>query len=343
MRSTTVHKYLEELETIPLLDVRSPAEFQKGHIPSAMNLPLFSDAERAEVGTLYKQKSKETAMMKGLEIAGAKMSWYVKEAKRLVDGSNIALHCWRGGKRSSSMATLLEFTGNKTTVIEGGYKAYRNYILHAFSNELSKLIVIGGATGSGKTELLHELKKRGEQVVDLEKIAHHKGSAFGALGEKSQPTVEQFENDLFEVIRKLDTKKRIWVENESNSIGRVFIPAGFWDQLCQAFLIELEVPFENRVERLIRIYADFPKEKLIGSLEKIRKRLGGLNIKNAIAAYEANDMETAAGIALKYYDKAYLHATQKKKFKRKESLNTHLLDTNEIADQLIQLAQRYDY
>ena len=328
---------------MPLLDVRSPSEYSKGHIPNALNLPLFGDKERAEIGTIYRQKSKDLALLKGLDFAGSKMSWFVKQASSLAEGNKVTLHCWRGGKRSASMATLLEFIGIETNVIEGGYKAYRKHLLNAFSNSLPKLIVIGGATGSGKTELLHELKRRGEQVIDLEGLAHHKGSAFGALGEHPQPTVEQFENNLFEVFRKIDAGKRVWVENESNSIGRVFIPSGFWDQLCKAFLIEIDVPFEKRVERLIKYYACFPKEQLMESLEKIRKRLGGLAVKNATAAYEAGDLASATGIALKYYDKAYNHATGKKNFCRKELFKTSHSGTEETVTQILQLAQNNDY
>ncbi|NJN34457.1 MAG: tRNA 2-selenouridine(34) synthase MnmH, partial [Saprospiraceae bacterium] len=134
------------------------------------------------------------------------------------------LYCWRGGKRSGSMAWLLSFAGFDVATVAGGYKNYRNLVLQSFENQSLKLIILGGKTGSGKTQILKELEKKGEQIIDLEALAHHKGSAFGWIGEEKQPSSEQFENSLFEVIRKIDPTKRVWVENESRNIGTVFIP-----------------------------------------------------------------------------------------------------------------------
>ena len=192
-----------------LLDVRTPAEFAQGHVPGAQNLPLFSDEERAEVGTLYKQVNPERAFLRGLDLAGAKMSWYVREAMRLAPNRKVAVHCWRGGQRSGSLATLLSFAGFDVQVVQGGYKAYRTHVLEQFALRKSKFVVLGGKTGSGKTEILKQLASLGEQVIDLEALANHKGSAFGALGEEPQPRVEQFENNLFAILKKMDHQRRI--------------------------------------------------------------------------------------------------------------------------------------
>jgi tRNA 2-selenouridine synthase len=213
-------------ESIPIIDVRSPKEFAQGHIPGAHNLPLFSDAERALVGTCYKQKGKEPAIKLGLEIVGLKMTSFVEDAAKMAPGKKIMLHCWRGGMRSSCMAWLLELTGFQVAILKGGYKAYRNYVLSVFQKDF-KLKVLGGRTGSGKTHLLQLVQDKGKQIIDLEAIAHHKGSAFGKIGFAAQPTSEQFENDLARKLQMLDLQHEIWIEDESKGIGRCFIPLNF--------------------------------------------------------------------------------------------------------------------
>ncbi len=343
MDSVQIEKYFSSLQMLPLLDVRSPGEYAKGHIPGAANLPLFSDGERAEVGTLYKQVNKQAAMVKGLEFAGKKLAWYIEQAQNLPAGENVVVHCWRGGKRSSSIATLLEFAGFRATTIEGGYKSYRNFVLRQFAERRFKMIVLGGETGSGKTDVLKCLSQKEEQVIDLEGLANHKGSAFGALGEDPQPTVEQFENNLFDAIKDMDTSRRVWIENESKSVGRVFVPQGLWDQLCSSIYIELVVPFEKRVDRLIGLYGHFPKGDLISSIQKIEKRMGGQNVKKAVEAFEAGDVRMATAVALKYYDKTYKHASHKKPFSKKHQLKTFNDDPSKTADKLIALANEHKY
>ena len=342
MKSISFDQYFNEKELWPLLDVRSPKEFAKGHVPGAYNLPIFDDEERAEIGTLYKQNSKESAMMRGLEIAGSKMTRYVEQARFLLAGKEVAVHCWRGGKRSASMGTLLEFMGYDVQILQSGYKAYRKLILSDFLEKKLKIVVLGGKTGSGKTEVLKKLKAAGEQIIDLEGLANHKGSAFGALGEKPQPTVEQFENNLYEVFRKLDPDRRVWVENESKSIGRVFIPEGLWSQMAQGTLALIEVPFERRVSRLVNDYGSFPSEELVFSLQKVSKRMGFNNVKEAMDAFKVGNLEKATGIALSYYDKAYQHATDKKPFAQKINLQTDNTDPAKTALQLIKLANEYE-
>ncbi len=343
MRSISFEKYFSLKQLPPLIDVRSPGEFEKGHVPRAFNLPLFSNEERAEVGTLYKQTSREAAMLKGLEIAGKKITTYVTHAKKIIKGKDVCFHCWRGGRRSTSMATLIEFMGYNVMTLEGGYKAYRRFVRREFHEKKMNLIVLGGKTGAGKTDVLKELSHLGEQVIDLEKLACHKGSAFGALGEKPQPTVEQFENNLYEELRKMNLSNRVWIENESKSIGRIFVPDGFWEQLGKAVFFELDVPFENRVERLVREYDQFPKEELIAAVEKIKKRMGGQNVKAAIEAYEKGHVEDATAIALRYYDKAYQHATDQKEFSVKHLLESTNAVPFSTAEKLIEQANEHGY
>ncbi|HMQ64252.1 MAG TPA: tRNA 2-selenouridine(34) synthase MnmH [Flavilitoribacter sp.] len=308
---TDPEKLPELLADRVLFDVRTPAEFDAGHIPGAVNLPLFTNEERAEIGTIYKQVDPRLAFLRGLELVGPKMRQYVEQASASAPDLSAVVHCWRGGQRSESMGWLLEKSGFDITVLNGGYKAFRRHALEYLCALPHPLIVLGGYTGSGKTEVLHVLKRKGERVVDLEGLARHKGSAFGALGELPQPTVEQFENDLWAAFREIPSTLPVWVEDESRSIGRVYQPDGFWRNLLSSTLIQVIVPVELRVERLVREYGAFPKEDLAESFVKISKRIGGQHVKAALEAISRDDLSTAAHIALQYYDKTYQHTLER--------------------------------
>jgi tRNA 2-selenouridine synthase len=338
MHKITADVLLESTKDRVLLDVRTPAEFAIGHIPGAYNLPLFSNEERVVVGTLYKQQSPDKAFLKGLEYAGARMPDYVKEARLLAPRGKIVVHCWRGGQRSGSLSWLLAFAGMDVQVLQGGYKAYRQYIHRQFGERPLRMLVLGGPTGSAKTKILHELAALGEQVIDLEKLAQHKGSAFGALGEEAQPTVEQFENELYASFANINPQRRVWIENESRGIGKVFMPQGFWEQFRQSPLIDLVMPFEQRVAFLVETYASFAVEDLMASFYGIERRLGGLNLKLALAALQAGDFASAAAIALRYYDKSYLHANEKCNFHPVWPFEVTNQSLRERAEQLIQFA-----
>lgn len=288
-----------------ILDVRSPGEYAQGHIPGALSFPLFSDEERAAVGTTYKQVGKEEAMELGLRFVGPKMESFVKQAKMLAPERKLAVHCWRGGQRSGSMAWLLRQAGFDVVTLEGGYKAYRQEVLNGFITSPVKLIVIGGKTGSGKTKILHALHQLGEQIIDLEGIAHHKGSAFGFIGELPQPTVEQFENSLYEAVVKQNPAQPVWVENESRSIGRVFIPEGFWVKMKSNPLIIVEIPDAARIENLLSDYVLTDRAELETGFKKIATKLGGQHLKAALEALQESNFADAARIALAYYDKTY--------------------------------------
>ncbi len=338
MHKITADILLENTKDRVLLDVRTPAEFTIGHIPGAYNLPLFSNEERVVVGTLYKQQSPDKAFLKGLEYAGARMPDYVKEARLLAPRGKIVVHCWRGGQRSGSLSWLLSFAGMDVQVLQGGYKAYRQYIHRQFSERPLRILVLGGPTGSAKTKILHELAALGEQIIDLEKLAQHKGSAFGSLGEDAQPTVEQFENELYATFTNIDPQRRVWIENESRGIGKVFMPQGFWEQFRQSPLIDLVMPFEQRVAFLVETYASFAVEDLMASFYGIERRLGGQNLKLALAALQTGDFASAAAIALRYYDKSYLHANEKCNFHPVWPFEVTNQSLRERAEQLIQFA-----
>lgn len=298
---------LKELPDRVLLDVRSPGEYAHGHMPGALPFPLFSDEERARVGTLYKQTGPEAALQLGLELVGPKMAGFVRDAGTLAPGKRLAVHCWRGGQRSQSVAWLLRTAGFDVVTLEGGYKFYRRHVLDYFEQPVFRFLVLGGSTGSGKTKVLQAMQALGEQILDLEAIAHHKGSAFGSIGEAPQPTVEQFENNLFEAMRRLDPARPVWLENESRSIGRVFIPDGLWAQMSTAPLYTIEIPQEARLKNLLAGYVGIDKSELQAAFHKIQKKLGGQHLKTALEALERDDYAAAAEVALVYYDKTYQH------------------------------------
>ena len=318
-----------------ILDVRTPAEFAKGHIPTAKNFPLFSDEERKVVGTIYKKQSPEEAMVKGLEFVGPKMSGFVTDAKKISEGKKMLVHCWRGGKRSGSLGWLLKMAGQDVSTLVGGYKAYRNLAAQQFGERKLNVRILSGKTGCGKTEILHALRDQGEQIIDLEGLANHKGSAFGSLGEKDQPTTEQFENNLYEAFRHIDPERIVWVENENRLVGRVYIPEGFWKQMKAAPLINLERPVEERVDIIMHHYGEASMEGLKASFGKIKKRLGGQNYQAALAALDEKDLPTAIKIALYYYDKAYQYYLDKNEAPQQEKLVVENTTNAEIAKQII--------
>lgn len=287
-----------------IIDVRTPAEFMQGHIPGALNIPLFTDSERVVVGTLYLHEGKDVAVEKGLEFVGPRMAALVREAKKVSEGKILYVHCWRGGMRSASMAWLFRTAGLKAVVLKGGYKAYRQ----SFAELLQlpwKLLILGGPTGCGKTDILHALRQRGEQILDLEGLANHKGSAFGALGQEPQPTTEQFQNNLHHTFRSLDPDRWLWSECESLSIGKVFLPQELFNKMLAAPFIYLYLPLSCRIERLLKEYGNFSEEELIASFRKIERKLGGERTTQAIKLLEDKKIAEASAIALQYYDKSY--------------------------------------
>lgn len=295
-----------------IIDVRAPIEFHKGHMANAVNIPLFEDAERAEIGTLYKQQGKETAITRGLEIVSPKMVSFVSQVKPLTKNKKAFVYCFRGGMRSNSFSWLLNTSGLDTCILRGGYKAFRNHVLTSFADK-KQIILLGGKTGSGKTDVLKQLAQSSFQMIDLEGLAHHKGSAFGSINEQKQNPQQVFENELYNELSLLDDSRPVLFEDESQNIGYNRIPYPLWLQMKEVPIIKLEIPFELRVQKLVDDYTTVDIEALKSAVKKIAQQLGTLNTKLCLQYLDDRNLADVARLSLLYYDKAYEHSYDKKK------------------------------
>ncbi len=304
----------ENLSNYLIIDVRSPGEYAHAHIPNAFSLPLFTDEERAAIGTTYKQESREAAIKLGLPFFGIKMQnmieqvegWAANYEKTNGKKPIILIHCWRGGMRSAAVAWLLDLYGLKTEQLTGGYKAYRNWVLAQFEKDYI-MKVLGGFTGSGKTEILLQLQKSKLPVIDLEGLANHKGSAFGALGQNAQASQEQFENNLARALLNISSQHPyFWIEDESQRIGTNMLPITFFKNMRNSICYFIDIPFDARLQFIAQAYGKFAVADLIAATLRIQKRLGGLETKTAVNLLVENNIEGAFSILLKYYDKVYL-------------------------------------
>ena len=343
--SIDVREFWAESRHLPVIDVRTPSEFEVGHIPGAINVPLFSDDERVTVGTLYANQGHDAAVMEGLSIVGPKMSALAqvaqsKVAQRQSDTTKVLVHCWRGGMRSQSMAWLLGVAGLEPAVLKGGYKSFRQ-LAHATIHRQWNLVVVSGLTGAGKTRILSALNAAGEQTCDLEALANHRGSAYGGIAQGAQPSTEQFENDLFACLDGLDPARRVWVEDEGSRIGRVIVPQPFYEQVRHAPAVFLDVDLERRVENLMDDYQELPVDGLIEATRKIRKRLGGQRTDKALAAIEAGDLKTAVETTLSYYDRTYMKAANKMPRSIMKSLVANGLTDQQVVNECLTLSETF--
>jgi tRNA 2-selenouridine synthase len=308
IKKLEVIDFLKAAENIPIIDVRTPSEYEYGHIVDAHNIPLFTNEERAIIGTTYKKIGRHPAILQGFELIGGRWAEYLRQAEILSPEKKILVHCWRGGMRSGAMAWALSMYGFEVGLLVGGYKAYRKICRASFEKEYP-LIVLGGKTGSAKTETLQQMSMQGEQVIDLEYLAQHQGSSFGSMGKMIQPSQEHFENLLFSDLDKMDCSKRIWVENESILIGKMVIPVNIYRQMKACTVIQMNIPIEERITFLNNVYGKLDKEFLKESTIKIAKRLGPLSTKETLAAIEEGRMKDFIRNVLFYYDKTYNHGT----------------------------------
>lgn len=317
VQKINIEEFLALAATYPVLDVRSPGEYKHAHIPGAYSFPLFTDEERKVVGTAYKQQSRQEAIKIGLSYFGVKMRSMVEEAETILanwqktrgnslpSDNCVLVHCWRGGMRSGGVAWLLDLYGFKVYTLVGGYKSFRRWALDQFEQTYS-FRILAGFTGSGKTPLLEKLGRAGENVIDLETLAHHKGSAFGNLGMPQQPSQEQFENKLALALFSAAQKPApIWIEDESQRIGDVNTPMNIWQQMRGTQVYFIDIPFEERLKHIVAEYGKHERERLVNAIIRIKKRLGGLETKEAINALVEDRVEDCFRILLTYYDKWY--------------------------------------
>lgn len=326
-----IEKFLELAAHHPVFDVRSPGEYTHAHIPGSYSMPLFTDEERKIVGTAYKQESREQAIKLGLDFFGPKMRKMVdivegigkedpEKQNQIPDSRILLVYCWRGGMRSGAVSWLLDMYGFKVYTLVGGYKKFRNMVLDTFKLPF-QFNILGGYTGSGKTELLKTLKEKGETIIDLEGIANHKGSAFGNIGMPDQPGQEMFENLLAMKLREVRSQKSeigdpqtsdfrhptspFWLEDESQRIGRVNIPHDLWKNMRQSPVFFLDIPFDERLKHIVQEYGQLEREKVAEAIERISQKLGNLNAKTAILLLNEGKITESFDILLKYYDKFY--------------------------------------
>ena len=302
-----------------IIDVRSPSEFADDHLPGAINLPVLDDAERARIGTIYKQESPFRARRLGAAIIARRaadflegtLAGYPRDFQPL-------LYCWRGGMRSQSLATILSAVGWRTRLLEGGYKAYRKHLIESFQRHLEsqafRFVIVGGLTGSGKTRMLLKMQDLGHQIIDLEGIAEHRGSALGESTTRPQPSQKRFENLLWESLRQLDPSRPIFLESESSRIGSVQIPAALWKQMGCSPSIEILIPRQLRAEYLLDHYGHFVRDPdlLRSKLLKLRHLHGAGQLETWEQQISSGDWpEFTESILQVHYDPAYTRSRKK--------------------------------
>ncbi len=326
----------------PIIDVRSPKEFNQGHWPGSINLPLFSDKERETIGKAYKLEGSESAVILGVKIAGPKINAIKNELEEIMKGtfkrslnktySIVKIYCWRGGMRSASFCWLSNLLGFNSIILQGGYKSYRRWVLKSFS-ENWPIKLMGGRTGTGKTNLLLELKEKGIAIIDLEGIANHRGSSFGSLGQPPQPSTEHFENMLLEELVKYKRAKAIWLEAESANLGKCRIPKELFNQMKNSFVLEIERSKEERVKELINVYSNFEKSSLEEATNRISRRLGPQRTRKAIESITEGNWDEACLAMLDYYDKCYDY--ELKKAPQRKTISISGLNTKDAAIRLV--------
>ena len=303
--------------TSPIIDVRSPSEFRQGHWPGAVNIPLFSDSEREAIGKSYKKESRLKAILQGLKVT-------IPNAKNLLEiilqittkkeGKNksLRIYCWRGGMRSSAFAWLARTIGIRTYLLKGGYKNYRKWVLNQFEADLP-IRLLGGKTGTRKTDLLNYINEENIHVIDLEGIANHRGSSFGSLGMKEQPSTQQFENILAESLDSFQKNSaiEIWLEAESSNLGKCRIPNSLYTKMKKAPILEIIKDKNERVSNLVNVYSQNSQTELNDAVNRISKRLGPQRTQEALIAIERKEWSKACEAMLYYYDKCYEYELNK--------------------------------
>jgi tRNA 2-selenouridine synthase len=298
------------LDSHLLVDVRTPLEYAEDHIPGALNVPLLTNEERVEIGTLYKQVGPLAARRRGLVLTAGRLPAMVDEIEEAAAGRPIVVYCWRGGLRSKTVASILELTGIPARQLTGGYKAYRQVVTSYFEpfHPPGPLVVLHGMTGIGKTTLLEHLRQDGFAVIDLEGLACHRGSAFGSLGlTQEHLSQKRFESLLWDAFRQVPSGRPILVEGESRRIGRLNLPGSMYDVMRESVKLWCEASLPTRIQRLSDEYGKPEyKEKMAEALLRIQKKLGGEAFQELSGYLERWELdELIAGLIVHYYDRLY--------------------------------------
>lgn len=319
IKTLDVDDFLSKIsDNILLIDARSEAEFLQGNIPGSINIPLLNNEQRIVIGTIYKQKGREAAVKKGFELIGPHFYQKFEQIAELAFDKKVMIYCWRGGMRSGILSWMMSLANYEVFTLKGGYKSFRKKVLEINSSNYT-FIVVGGKTGCGKTKCLQLLKAKNEQIIDLENLANHRGSAFGQNENSGQPSNENFENLLAFELLKCNHQQKIWIENESRLIGKIKIPDNLYNQLKSSFLIELKIEKSERVKRIIDEYVKTDTSNLIASTKKIERKLGNQRMREAIEALESKDYNTWVNFILHYYDQTYTYGLNKRNGKKIEA------------------------
>ncbi len=298
-----------------VIDVRSPAEFALDHVPQAVNCPVLDDAERAQIGTLYKRVSPFDAKKAGAALVSKNIARHIEERFRgRGRGWRPLVYCWRGGQRSAAMAHVLREVGWDAATLEGGYRAYRREVMAQLEilPARFRFRVVCGATGSGKSRLLEALAARGAQVLDLERLACHRGSLLGELPGEPQPSQKMFDSLVWSALKRLDTARPVFVEAESKKIGQLQVPAKLLERMREGGCLRLEVPVPERVRFLIEEYRHFLEkpEALKERLQCLTGRYGRAVVGRWLAQTDARAWDAlVADLLATHYDPSYLRAT----------------------------------
>ncbi|MDW0109601.1 tRNA 2-selenouridine(34) synthase MnmH [Sporosarcina aquimarina] len=303
---------LHAKEPHTMVDVRSPKEFKEASIPGALNIPVFNDEERAEVGTIYKQVGQAEAKKRGLEIFSAKLPAFIAEFEAI--DTSLTVFCWRGGMRSKTAATVLDLMGIHPHRLTGGIRTYRQWVVQELENfkYSPELIVLNGYTGSGKTVILHKLAEAGEPIVDLEGLAGHRGSIFGQIGLEAS-NQKNFESLLLHDLKRTANEPVVFIEGESKRIGKVTMPGFLFEKKEHSRQLIIQLPIEERVRITLEDYqpAERPEE-FKAAFEQIRRRIHVPIAKEIEEALNSGDFDSATRLLLEhYYDPRYQHSTGK--------------------------------
>lgn len=320
----TVDEFLNHKEIYIPVDVRSPGEFQESHIPNAMNVPIFTDKERAEIGTIYKQEGQKAAKWRAMELVSPKLPRLLTDIKEIEEsGKKPLLYCWRGGMRSQSIAHFAMMSGLHIQRLDGGFRAFREYVVENIPALIpEQAIVLYGLTGTGKTDILHALKQKGYPVLDLEGYANHKGSVFGAVSGQTPHNQKMFDALLYEDLQKIEGSKYFFMEGESKRIGRAVQPPELYEKKNNGIHIRVDSKLETRVERIYAQYVDKSDafhERVQDALSRIMKRIKQADIQKELlqSLEERNYKDMIRLLIVYYYDPRYDN-------KINETLNTVL-------------------